>query len=112
MLWSSAGATLGTLAIGVVFVGLPLGCCYAGLQFIFPNRVRGLATAVVILIVNLMGLGLGSLLPGVFTDYLFANELAVGKSIALTIALSSSVGLAAVLLTLPSYRRHYASLHS
>jgi MFS family permease len=112
MLWSTASATLATLAVGVLFVGLPIGCCYAGLQFIFPNRVRGLATAVVILIVNLMGLGLGSLLPGVFTDYLFANELAVGHSIALTIALASSVGLAAVLLTLRPYRRHYTALHS
>jgi MFS family permease len=112
MLWPSAGATLATLALGVVFVGLPIGCCYAGLQFIFPNRVRGLATAVVILIVNLMGLGLGSLLPALFTDYLFANELAVGNSIALTIALSSSVGLVAVCLTLRPYRRHYASMHS
>lgn len=74
--------------------------------------VRGLATAVVILIVNLMGLGLGSLLPGLFTDYLFANELKVGNSIALTIALSSIAGLTAVLLTLRPYRRHYASMHS
>jgi MFS family permease len=111
MLWPNASATLATLALGVVFVGLPIGCCYAGLQFIFPNRVRGLATAVVILIVNLMGLGLGSLLPGLFTDYLFANELAVGRSVALTIALSSMLGLLAVLLTLAPYRRHYALMH-
>ncbi|HVY63596.1 MAG TPA: MFS transporter [Gammaproteobacteria bacterium] len=112
MLWPTASATVATLAVGVLFVGLPIGCCYAGVQFIFPNRVRGLATAVVILIVNLMGLGLGSLLPGVFTDYLFANEQKVGNSIALTIALSSAVGLVAVLLTLRPYRRDYALLHS
>jgi MFS family permease len=111
MLLPTASATVATLAFGVLFVGLPNGCSYAGVQFIFPNRMRGLATAVVILIVNLMGLGLGSLLPGLFTDYLFANELKVGNSIALTIALSSTVGLAAVLLTLRPYRRHYALMH-
>jgi MFS family permease len=111
LLLPTASATVATLACGVLFVGLPIGCCYAGVQFIFPNRVRGLATAVVILIVNLMGLGLGSLLPGLFTDYLFANELKVGSSIALTIGLSSIAGLAAVLLTLRPYRRHYALMH-
>jgi hypothetical protein len=112
VLLPTAGATIATLACGVLFVGLPIGCSYAGVQFIFPNRVRGLATAVVILIVNLMGLGLGSLLPGLFTDYLFANELKVGNSIALTIALSSAVGLTAVVLTMRPYRRHYALMHS
>jgi len=112
VLLPTASATVATLAFGVLFVGLPIGCSYAGVQFIFPNRIRKIATAVVILIVNLMGLGLGSLAPGVFTDYLFANERAVGKSIALTIALSSSLGLLAASLTLRPYRRHYALLHS
>ena len=111
MLLPTASATVALLAIGVLFVGLPIGCSYAGVQFIFPNRIRGLASAVVILIVNLMGLGLGSLLPGVFTDYLFADEHRVGDSIALTIALSSLAGLSAVTATLRPYRRHYAEMH-
>ena len=76
MLLPAAGGTVALLALAVLFVGLPIGCCYAGLQFIFPNRIRGLASAVVILIVNLIGLGLGSLLPGLFTDHLFARRAA------------------------------------
>jgi MFS family permease len=111
MLLPAASGTVTMLAIGVLFVGLPIGSSYAGVQFIFANRIRGLASAVVILIVNLLGLGLGSLLPGVFTDYLFADEHRVGDSIALTIALSSLAGLSAVTATLRPYRRHYAEMH-
>lgn len=111
MLLPTAGATVALLAVAVLFIGLPIGCSYAGVQFIFPNRIRGLASAVVILIVNLAGLGLGSLLPGVFTDYLFRDELRVGDSIALTVALSCFVGLVVVTFTLRPYRRHYALMH-
>jgi hypothetical protein len=60
----AASGTVTVLAFAVFFIGLPIGCGYAGLQFILPNRIRGLASAVVILIVNLMGLGIGSFLPG------------------------------------------------
>ncbi len=111
MLLPAAAATVTLLAVTVIFVGLPIGCAYAGLQFIFPNRIRGLASAVVILIVNLVGLGLGSLLPGLFTDALFHDELKVGQSIALTVALSSLTGATIVALTLRPYRRHYAQMH-
>jgi MFS family permease len=111
MLQPSAGATVALLTVAVLFIGLPIGCCYAGVQFIFPNRIRGLASAVVILIVNLVGLGLGSLLPGLFTDYLFGNERDVGRSIALTVALSSLTGATIVALTLRPYRRAYAQMH-
>jgi MFS family permease len=111
MLMDSASATVALLTVGVLFVGLPIGCCYAGLQFIFPNRIRGLASAFVILIVNLIGLGLGSLLPGLFTDYLFADEQKVGSSVALTIAVSSLIGATIVSLTFRPYRRHYAQMN-
>jgi MFS family permease len=111
-LMPAASGTVTMLAIAVLFIGLPIGCSYAGLQFILPNRIRGLASAVVILIVNLIGLGLGSLLPGVFTDSLFGDEMKVGHSIALTVALSSATGITIVLLTLRPYRRHYALMHA
>jgi len=108
----AASGTVAMLAIAVFFVGLPIGCGYAGLQFILPNRIRGLGSAMVILIVNLVGLGFGSFLPGFFTDFLFGDELKVGYSIALTVALSSTVGLTVILLTLRPYRRHYALMNA
>lgn len=111
MIMPQAGWTVALIAAGVLFVGLPIGCCYAGVQFICPNAIRGLASAVVILVVNLIGLGLGSLLPGLFTDRLFGDEAKVGSSIALTIALASIVGFISICLTLRPYRRHYAAMN-
>jgi MFS family permease len=108
----AAAGTVSVLAIAVFFIGLPIGCGYAGLQFILPNRIRGLASAVVILVVNLMGLGIGSFLPGLFTDHLFGDENKVGYSIALTVALSSTTGIIVLLATLSPYRRHYAEMHA
>jgi nitrate/nitrite transporter NarK len=104
--------TVAVIAVGVLFVGLPIGCCYAGVQFICPNPIRALASAVVILIVNLVGLGLGSFLPGLFTNHLFGDDRKVGASIALTIALSSIIGIVVTSLTLRPYRRRYAAVHA
>jgi MFS family permease len=107
-----ASWTVAMLVIGVLFVGLPIGCSYAAVQLIFPNQMRGLASAMVLFIVNLTGLGLGSLLPGLFNDYLFRDELKVGQSIALTVALAGATGAVIVSLTLKPYRRHYALMHA
>ena len=61
---------------------------YAALQYIFPNQMRGVASAVVLFIVNFTGLGLGWLLPGLLNDRLFQDPLKVGHSIALTVVIA------------------------
>jgi len=111
MLMSAAGATVALIAVAVVFVGFSIGSSYAGLQFIFPNEVRGFGSSLVLFVVNLFGLGLGSGLPGIFTDHLFHDPLRVGDSIALTVALAATVGTIITLVTLKHYRRHYAMMH-
>ncbi len=111
MLMPSAGATVAMIAVAVVFVGFSIGSSYAGLQFIFPNEVRGFGSSLVLFIVNLFGLGVGSGLPGYFTDHLFHDRLRVGDSIALTVALAATLGTIVTLLTLKHYRRHYAMMH-
>jgi MFS family permease len=111
MLMSTAGATVALIAVAVVFVGFSIGSSYAGLQFIFPNEVRGFGSSLVLFVVNLFGLGLGSGLPGIFTDHVFHDPLRVGHSIALTVALAATVGTIITLFTLKHYRRHYALMH-
>lgn len=112
LLLPAASWTVAMLVVAVLFIGLPIGCSYAAVQLIFPNQIRGLASAVVLFIVNLSGLGLGSLLPGLFNDYLFRDEMKVGQSIALTVALAAASGAVIVSLTLKPYRRHYALMHA
>jgi MFS family permease len=112
MLLPEARWTVATLVIAVMFIGLPIGSSYAALQYIFPNQMRGVASAIVLFVVNFTGLGLGSFLPGLLNDHLFQDPQKVGQSIALTVVIASTIGTTVVLLTMRPYRRHYAEMRA
>jgi MFS family permease len=112
MVLPQASWTVGLLVIAVFFIGLPIGCSYAALQYVFPNQVRGVASAVVLFVVNFMGLGLGSFLPGFLSEYFFRDPLKVGYAIAMTVVIAASFGITIVLLTMKPYRRHYAEMRA
>lgn len=112
MLLSDAAWTVALLIPAVFFIGLPIGCGYAAVQLIFPNQARGLVSAIVIFAVALIGLGFGSLLPGLLNDHLFHDELRIGASISITVVLAVVIGLGAGLATLAPYRRDYQTVHA
>ncbi len=68
------------------------GNAAAGLQDIMPNRMRGIASAVLLFVVNIFGLGLGSTLIALCTDYVFGDaamlrySLVIVPTIILTLA--------------------------
>ncbi|HTW25408.1 MAG TPA: hypothetical protein VMD78_17525, partial [Candidatus Baltobacteraceae bacterium] len=70
------------------------------------------ASALFMFVLNLGGIGLGPLLPGLLNDYLFKNERMVGPSVSISIVFAS-IGM---LLILPAtyrfYRRDYLALNS
>ncbi len=109
MLSPSVSATVALLVPAVFFLALPIGCSYASIQMIYPNEVRGTVSAIVLLVLNLLGLSLGTLLPGLLDDRLFHGGMMLGKSIALTASIASLTGAVAVLLTLGAYRRDFAA---
>jgi MFS family permease len=109
MLSTSAHATVVLLVPAVFFLALPIGCSYASIQMIFPNEVRGTVSAIMLLVLNLVGLTLGTLLPGLLDDRLFHDEQMLGASIAITAALASLIGSVAALLTFAPYRRDFAA---
>jgi MFS family permease len=111
MLLPAAGWTVALLIPAVFFIGLPIGCGYAAIQLIFPNQTRGLVSAIVIFAVALIGLGFGSLLPGLLNDHFFHDELRIGASISITVALAAIIGVSAGLATLAPYRRDYRTVH-
>jgi MFS family permease len=108
MLVSDASLTVMLLIPALFFLGLPLGSTYASLQLIVPNQVRAIVAAIMIFILNLGGLGLGPLLPGLFNDFFFKSEAMIGRSIALTVGVAFTVGAIIFALTCAPYRRHYA----
>lgn len=93
------------------FLALPMGTTAAALQLIFPNQVRAQVSAFYLFCLNLGGLSLGPLMPGVLNDYVFHNEMAIGTSLAITIGAGALLMLVAFSFTQRPYRDDYRMLH-
>ncbi len=109
MLSTAEDVTVALFVPAVLFLSLPIGCSYASIQMIFPNEVRGTVSAIMLLVLNMLGLTLGTLLPGLLDDRLFHDEAMLGPSIAITAGLASIAGVAAALLTLAPFRRDFSA---
>jgi MFS family permease len=105
----SIGWTYVLMAPGIFFLALPMGTSAAALQRIFPNQVRGQVSALFLFLLNLGGLSLGPLLPGLLNDRLFHNGQMIGASLAITIGLTAVLMLAAFRATYRAYRAHCES---
>ena len=99
------------ICAGLFFLALPMGTTAAALQLIFPNQVRGQVSALLLFSLNLGGLSLGPLMPGLLDDYLFHSETAIGASLAITIGAGALLMLFAFAATQRPYRDHYTLLH-
>jgi len=104
---SDARLTLALLAVGMFLMSFPMGTSVAALQLIFPNQVRGQVAAMFLFFLNLGGMTMGPLLPGVFNDYLFHDEKMVGISLAITIGGASILMMLVFLMTVRPYRIHF-----
>ena len=72
------------------------GAAAAGLQSITPNRMRAQVSAVYLFVLNMVAVGFGPTAAALLTDYVFRDDLAVGQSVAVVIAVTAP--LAALLL--------------
>ena len=73
------------------FASFPLGSAAQALQMVTPNEMRGQVSAIYMLFLNLLSYGLGPLIVGMVTDFVFADEGAVGYSLAIVSAVSAPV---------------------
>ena len=107
MLMRNPHASIALIGPGLFFQAMPIGTVYAAVQLIFPNQVRGQVSALFMFILNLGGIGLGPLIPGLLNNYLFRNERMLGPSVSITIAVSSAFMLVIIPMTYRHYRRDY-----
>jgi len=112
MLMRDPYVTLALIAPGLFFQAMPIGTVYAGVQLIFPNQIRGQVSALFMFILNLGGIGLGPLLPGLLNDHFFHNERMIGPSVTISVVFASIGMLVLLPLTYRHYRRDYIALNS
>jgi len=111
MLMPNAAWSLALIGPGFFFLVLPMGTAGAALQLIFPNQVRAQVSALYLFILNLGGLTLGPLMPGVFADYLFRDPKMIGVGLSLTMAVAGLLMLVVISMTRRPYRKHYQEMN-
>jgi MFS transporter, Spinster family, sphingosine-1-phosphate transporter len=89
-----------------MFYSLPQALGASALQLATPGRMRGIASAVYVFAVSIVGLGGAPTLVALITDQVLGDEKRVGVSLAIT------CGVAALLAVffLWRCRRHYLRL--
>jgi len=104
MLGFTENATIGVLclAIGIFFSAFQGGIAGGVIQLMTPNQMRGQAVALYFLGANLLGLGLGPTVVAMMTDFVFQDDAAIGKSLALTAAILGPLAI----VIIASGRKH------
>ena len=82
----------------------PVGLSAAAVQIATPNRMRAQVTAIYFLVVSLIGSGIGPLTVALSTDFLFGDDMALGKSLALVNAVLLPAGVLSLWLGLRRQR--------
>jgi MFS family permease len=105
MLAATPGLMLALLVPAILLCTMSIGLGPSVSQAMMPSAVRGMASAIAVTIVNLVGLGLGPTIVALLTDHLFHDPRMVRY--ALAIAMPVMLGLATMmgLLARGPYRR-------
>ena len=104
-LMPSAALALTLMAVGTLIGQASQGVMLAAIQDVTPNQLRGQVTAIALLTVNLLGMGLGASVIAAITDFGFGDQGALRYSIAITGAVTLPLIVAMLVAALPHYRR-------
>jgi len=92
-LMSTPAAALLLTAPLVFCVSIGIGAAPTGLQLVTPNQFRAQLGAVFLLVLNLIATGCAPLFTALATDYLFRDEIAVGRSLSLVCGFASAMAI-------------------
>jgi len=111
-LMPTATLALTMMALGTLIGQASQGVMLAAIQDVTPNQLRGQVTAIALLAVNLLGMGLGASVIAAITDFGFGDQGALRYSIAITGAVTLPLILIMLVAALPHYRRAVEQLSS
>jgi len=100
-LWLS----IALLIPAMFFSSFPLSTSAAAIQVLVPRHLRAQISSIFLLISNIIGMGIGTMLVAIITDQYFGDDRAVDRSLAVVIALAGS----ACVLLLGRGRAYYRS---
>jgi hypothetical protein len=104
-LLSSATAAVAMIYVATFFLCMPTCLIPAAIIESMPNAMRGQVTAVYLLIVNIIGLGIGPTAIALFTDHVFGYDAAVRYSLLIVTASACLIAEVLFLIGLRSYPR-------
>lgn len=87
-LWPVAGDPLTAfvlLGFSVFGLSIAQSAAPASIQEVVPNRMRGQAIAIYLLIAGLLGIGLGPVLVALVTDHVFHDDAMLPQAVSLTV---------------------------
>ena len=99
-------AALGLAGLASLLYSVPQALGASALQLATPGRMRGIASAVYVFAVSIVGLGAAPTIVAVITDQVLGDERLVAQSLAITCGIA---GLLAIFFLWQS-RRHYIQL--
>lgn len=109
-LMPTATLALAFMAVGTLVGQASQGVILTAIQDVTPNRMRGQVTALTLLAVNLIGLGLGSSIIAAITDFGFGDEGALRYAIAITGAVMLPIMVVMLATGMGRYRAAIAAL--
>lgn len=103
-LMPTAPLALLLLAPAVFLSNTPYACAGTAIQLLIPNRARAQVTAMYITITTLVGLGVGPLVVGLMTDYVFRNPADIRYSLSIVVGLPAPILFGLLLYACRPYR--------
>jgi len=105
----NAWLALALMAPMTFFLSLPHGIGPAALQPITPNQMRAQVSALYLLCVSLVGLGIGPTLVALLTDYVYGKPTLIGYSLATVAVVAAPLSILVIGRSLKFYRRSLAA---
>jgi MFS family permease len=86
-------------------VTLPLALITSAMQLVTPNEMRGVINGAYVVTTNVIGLALGPTLVAACTDYVFADPLAVARSLGVVSLVVGPIAVGLLYSGVAAYRR-------
>lgn len=102
---SDSALAVALLAPLLFVTSFPFGAASAALQMVTPNRLRARTSAVYLLVINLLGIGLGSSAASFVSDVLLHDEQRIGDGVTAVAALAAPLAAWLINRARPAYRR-------